>query len=280
VNVDIQQNKNDDNSAESKKIKTSGSNRKSKKLIIVVVSVISLVCIGIYLFFASLFAGGVDGYVYNLKPQPSPENPKINTRRNQIKKDIESEFFQIEKYSNLKYYGTSVYDNCYEGDNNWKVKEGFAHRCDYRVTKFYGFNEDFRFKILSYENEITALGWSTTRPEDLGLRGIVTDYYDPHHSEKNSQLNVQDFGRDYLVSDLPDDTNFDKDGMSMEVAFAERKTEDLSDLKRIQGYSSIGSGIPFYEEKDFADIQITFSNITKDNTYVLAVSLNKNYFDN
>ncbi|MBP6880818.1 hypothetical protein KBC31_04285 [Candidatus Saccharibacteria bacterium] len=256
--------------------------RKLKKVMIITASIVIIFFAIGYLAIASIFSGGIDGYIYNLKPVPNPKSPRVSASRSIVKKEIDHEFSQIEKASSLKRYAVSTYDNCYEGENNWKVKEGYAHRCDYQITRFYGFDKDFRHKMLEFEATITTLGWTTTNSDNSGISGIMADYYNPQHSEKNLQ-SINEFGREYLVSDLPNSTDYSKNEISMGMTFAERKTMEFQGLDRfdyIQEYSLAHIGPPFYEDKNLVDTKSTFSKITKDNKYVLVVLLNKNYFEN
>jgi hypothetical protein len=65
----------------------------------------------------------------------------------------------------------------------------------------------------------------------------------------------------------------------MEVSYVERETKDLFGIDYRQNVSG-GSLAIFYEDKSFQDIKKLFNNITLENNYILAVSIQENYFKN
>jgi hypothetical protein len=248
-----------------------------KRIVILIALIIVAIPILGYLLLVISFSGGIDGVLSDLKSAPDPKSSKVTAKRNISIEDIEREFSHVEEASNLTSHTSSTYDNCYKGQNNWKVKEGYAHRCDYRITRYYGFSGDFRITMLEFDKDIKAIGWQTTSDRS-GLSYVINNYYDQYYGNKDAQVN-SNFGGTYLVSDMPKVYGgYTTNGISMSMAYVERSTKDLYDLESAQGFSM--QGFPFYQDKQFKDIKTVFNEITSNNTFVLAISLQKNYFEN
>lgn len=253
-------------------------NKKWKKILIIVsLIIIAIPLLGYLLLFIG-FSGGIDGVISDLKSTPDPKSASVTEKRNLAKKDIGTEFDQLETSFTPTQAEDSIYDNCYEGQNNWKVKEGYAHRCDYRVTRYYGFNGDFRQKMLDLEQELFKLKWQTSNGTGDQLSHYIKNYYDKYYGNKDPSISAS-FGGTYLVSSLPTVINgYSKNGIGMDIAYGEKDSKDIYWLESAPGFSK--RGFPFFEDKNFIDVKSVFAEITKNNRYVLAISLEKNYFEN
>lgn len=230
-----------------------------------------------YLLFVVALSGGFAGFVDSLKPEPKPTNVVIIEKRNTVRNEIESEFDQLEQSSGLTEQATSSHDTCYAGQNNWKVKDGYAHKCDYRVTKFYGFNGDFRQRMLNLEQSFVEQNWSSENNYS-SLSRIVRDYYDKYYGKEDEEVSANFKGK-YLVSDLPDVYDgYTKNRIVADVNYAERATDDLFSLEYSR--ESHKGNSPFYEDRQFTDVKSKFAEITQDNKYVVVISFEKQYFEN
>ena len=231
------------------------------------------------LFFLLQFSGGISGITSSLKSAPNPESVGIVKKREESKASINSAFSTLEESSGLTSYGASSHDHCYKGQNNWKVHDGYAYRCTYRVTRFYGFNQDFRTKMLDFEQMLVGSDWKPTNGPDLPIKEIMQDYYDKYYDDKDPQIS-QNFGGKYLVSDLPTPIGgYKNDTLTMDMDFAEKDTKYLFQIDYTQNIT----GDTFdttYEKKNFLDINSVFQNVTQHNKYVLALSLQEDYFQN
>src|SRR6266542_5365527 len=182
-------------------------------------AVILVPVIGFCLFMVSL-SGGLQGILLNAKSAPDPQSSSLVAKRATATSAINDAFIELDKITGLTSYATSTHDSCYKGQNNWKVKDGYAYRCTYRATNFYGFNGDFRQRMIDFEQQITASGWKP-EDEDSPLRQIMTDYYDEYYG-KPQQVHGE-AGEAYLVSNLPTPSaGYDKDGKILEITYAEK----------------------------------------------------------
>ena len=252
--------------------------KKWKKIFIITsIIIIAIPLIG-YLLIVISFSGGINGVLSDLKSAPDPKSAAVTEKRSSAKKDIGTEFDQLEKSFTTSQTKDSTYDNCYEGQNNWKVHEGYAHRCDYRVTRYYGFNGDFRQKMLGLEQELFKLKWQTSNGTSNQLSYYMKNYYDLYYGDKDPQVSAN-FGGTYLVSSLPTVINgYSKNSIGMDIAYGEKDSKDIYWLETAPGFSK--QGFPFFEDKNFIDVKSAFAEIIKDDRYVIAVSLEKNYFQN
>ncbi|HEX8182772.1 MAG TPA: hypothetical protein VF575_04195 [Candidatus Saccharimonadales bacterium] len=239
------------------------NNRKLKKILIIVSLIIIAIPLLGYLFIVISFSGGIGGMISDMKSAPNPRSSGISAKRTTAQSDIEAAYNQLQQSTGFKEYKNATYDQCYEGQNNWKVKDGYAHRCDYRVTKYYGFNGDFRQEMLDLERKLFALNWQISNGDRNQLTYYIEEYYD----------------QSYLVSNMPTVIyGYAKSGITMDIAYSERDSEDIFWLESAQ--DGIGKGFPTYEQKNFIDVKSAFAEVTQTNKYIVAISLEKNYFEN
>ncbi len=239
---------------------------------IVVFILISIFVLGAVLVFVNL-SGGISGVISNVKSKPKPNSSVVKDKRNSAKVAIEKEFTAVESTKALTYYGVSTKDVCYEGQNNLKVRDGYAYKCDYRATRYYGFNDDFRSTLLKYEKDITTMGWQQKSIYD-GISSIISQY-DSYY--KNKEI----YGGGYDISDLPTVRNgYIRNEVKMCIAAAEK--EDTNGVYALEAAraNTTATLLPYYKDEQFQDMNKLFQQITTDNQYVLAISLEKNYFKN
>lgn len=252
--------------------------KKWKKILIITSLIIIVIPLIGYLLLVISFSGGINGIISGLKSAPDPKSAAITEKRNSIKNDIDTEFDQLEKSFISSQMKDSTYDNCYKGQNNWKVHEGYAHRCDYRVTRYYGFNGDFRQKMLELEQVLFRLKWQPSNGTSNQLSYYIKNYYDQYYGDKNPQVSAN-FGGTYLVSSLPTVIDgYSKNGIGIDIAYGEKDSKDNYGLETAPGFSK--RGFPFFENKDFIDVKSAIAEINKNDKYVVAISFEKNYFQN
>jgi hypothetical protein len=86
-------------------------------------------------------------------------------------------------------YETSSQDICYDGTHNQTRVDEFAHRCTLRLTRFYGFDDSFRDKMIEFEHRVLAAGWDRGR-WDGPMENYMTNYYDVRHLRNNPSMAV------------------------------------------------------------------------------------------
>ncbi len=239
---------------------------------IVVFIPISIFVLGAILVFINL-SGGISGVISNMKSKPKPNSSVVKNKRNSAKIAIEKEFTELETTQTLTYYGVSTKDVCYDGQNNLWVRDGYAYRCDYRATRYYGFNDDYRSTMLKYEEDITTLGWKQKSIYD-GIANIISQY-DSNYKNKES------YGGGSDISGLPTVRNgYIKNDVKMGIAYAEKEDANGAHALETARASTTESLLPSYKDEQFQDMNKLFQLITTDNQYVLAISLESNYFEN
>lgn len=252
-----------------------GRKTKWKKVVVIVALIlITIPLAGLTLIWIA-FSGGIDR---EAKPAPDPNSSNIIAKRDAAKTSINQAFEALDASIGFTNYATSTHDRCYEGQNNWKVHDGYSHRCGYRVTRFYGFNGDFRQQMIDFEQKIDSIGWEHPDDGALTLRRIMEDYYDVYYGPDKAE--TRGFPGEYLVSNLPTPTiGYEKGAGVLEIEYAEKATKDLFQLEYAQALSR-DTLAETYENKDFQDINAVFQEITNDNDFVLVIAIQKDYFQN
>jgi hypothetical protein len=232
-----------------------------------------LVCGNIILFPRLSFSGLFDLSSADSKKSPDPLT--LTSERAQTAANIVAIQEEIKKRNDkFTYFAQSIHDQCYLGQNNWKVKEGYSNRCSYRVTYFYGFNGDFKEVMSEFDDDLLKSGWEA--PSTFSLKYIFQHYYDSFYgADKPKPGNFPD---QYLVSDMPK-TGYQKDSLVLSVVYAEKKTKDLFEVDSAQNILR-GGLLEFYENKEFQDVKKLFNEITLNNEYVVTLSIQDDYFEN
>jgi hypothetical protein len=209
--------------------------------------------------------GGISSILLNLKSRPDLDSPELKRDRTKLAQQIDAAFSREIPNQGFFHYETSMQDTCYDGANNWKHRDGFAHRCTLRVTNFYGFDGEFGKTMLDFESGISAAGWHSNIHD---MKWTLTGYdaAAPNHQ---------------TVDRLPDPYPYYKDGFALDIRWAERGSSRLFDLKQIQalgmGWTSENN---FYDQRKLIDADEVFRDVTRDHRYLLAVAISGHYFEN
>jgi len=215
----------------------------------------------------------------DLKKLPDLDGPQLTSLRNAAITEINESFNQIDSSLHYEFFAQTKNDYCYTGQHNWKRFDYYDNRCEIRISRFYGFNGDFKNEMLSFENNLLGSGWESDGK--FGISYIIKNYYDEFYGTPKSRTsaNDPDAGDEYLVSDLPTVTNLKKETstnkiygftnttnrITMGVGYAEQKTEDFS---------------PIYSRIDYEiDVKKVFDTIIQKYKYELEISILKIYFE-
>ncbi len=237
--------------------------RKDKRLILLILAAAILVLVSVPVYFYIQLSGGIGNIILDMKPAPNLEDPKIIAKKDAAKQAVDQTFKELDQKIGFASYATLRHSDCFEGQNNFKVQDGYAHKCFFRTTRFYGFNGDFRQQMISFEQKINADGW---RRDGESLQGIMTEYYDKYYGDKDAAVSAS-FGGKYLVSHLPKPYGgYKRYDQLLSVNYAEVGTE-MSD-------------ITYQDDSSEPNIEQLFTTITKENKYVFIVSIEKVYFQN
>lgn len=243
----------------------------AKWLIILAAVVVALPLLAVASFYVIL-NGGIYGTILNLKPRPNPDSPGIKRDRTKLEADIDAAFQRVAANSNFAYYETSKDDACYDGVNNFKIGDGYAHRCTLRVTRFYGFDGDFRQKMIDFEKGIIAAGWHFELGNGDGR------YTHPSDSMESYMLNYFDTRPYGTVDHVAGPLGYSKGAFDLRIKWAERNTTDRHSLQYLQGATDNMSR--YYKQQSLQDIDDLFSRVTRDHRYLLAIAIDGNYFEN
>jgi hypothetical protein len=225
---------------------------------------VSVPLLGTALIFVAM-SGGVHSILLNMKPRPDLDSPELKRNRVRLGEQIDADFSRTVPGEGLVHYGTSTQDACYDGANNWKHKDGFAHRCTLRVANFYGFDGDFRTAMLDLEKALLAAGWQSNIHD---IAWTLTRY----DAAALSLLTV-----DRLPSPYP----YYKGGFTLDICWAERGSRSLFDLKNIQA-DDIGwvKENNFHDQRKLMDATDILRDATRDHKYVLGIAISGHYFEN
>ncbi|MFZ5424621.1 MAG: hypothetical protein ACOZAO_02360 [Patescibacteria group bacterium] len=247
---------------------------KKIKLPLVIAITILLVCALIYALALIAFNGGIKGAIQNLKPPINPYGKQAITQRATARQNIYKTFAEINDLKLFTEYATSSHDRCHKGKSSWKRTDAYSNTCVYKITKFYGFNEDFKETMFSFEDGLVNLGWKYLPHTDKYPMESLMEYYDKNHGAKliNSEGT-------YYVSNLPSSiATYLKVGQTLEINLAEKATHDLKSFEYTQKETSGTAGVEVtYEEKDLKDVYEVFEGITKQNQFVIAISIQTTY---
>jgi hypothetical protein len=96
---------------------------------------LSLPLFGAALFYVAM-NGGIYSIILNMKSRPDLDSPDLKRNGTKLEEQIDADFSRAVPNGDFVQYETSTQDTCYDGANNWKHQDGFAHRCTLRVTNF------------------------------------------------------------------------------------------------------------------------------------------------
>jgi hypothetical protein len=242
-----------------------------------------------------LFSGGAGNIVRNLKPAPDAEGRTITRKRLRATEEVEAALAVVDAGTGFTSYATSTDDRCYKGENDWKITEGYAHRCTVRMTRFYGMSGDFRAHMLGLEDLLASGGWQLPRSTFAELppgtfREMFARYYDVYCSGNRIAV----FGSGPVVrptcevSKLPrsGSDGYKKRSLVLWIECAERGESDLYMMDFAQKVP-IGAlakehdpKFNLYAKTNLQDVEALVRGITASHRYVLSVAVEETYFEN
>lgn len=160
--------------------------------IVLIVSAI-VFSMGVSLGFTSYVykSGGLSNAVLNLKPRPDVESFPIKTARQRLEAKTDATLQAVETDNGFVAYASAKHDRCDLGRNEWKVRDGYAHRCTLQLTRFFGLDDSFRGKMIEFEKRLLNTGWK-------GSGQIIASY--PHTATR--EMSMEDVLR--LPEDIMD----------------------------------------------------------------------------
>jgi len=238
--------------------------RRTKWAIGLLILLLSVPLFGTALIFIAM-SGGVHGIILSMKSRPDLDSPDLKRNRAALEERIGADFSRAIPSEGLVHYEASTQDACYDGANNWKHVDGFAHRCTLRVTNFYGFDGDFRKTMLDFEKRLLSAGWHSNIHD---MEWTLTQY-------DAVALSLR------TVDRLPNPYPYYKDGFTLDICWAERGSRILFYLKNIQAHD-MGwiKENNFYDQRKLIDAGDIFREVTRDHRYILGIAISGYYFEN
>lgn len=98
------------------------------------------------------------------EPKPGPTLDGIASERAAGKRALERNFEQIEKaIPELERSAEAFANRCDEGQQNYKVDEGFAYKCTYKITRFYGSDGSIDTLEVSLDRSLRSNNWISSK---------------------------------------------------------------------------------------------------------------------
>ena len=216
--------------------------------------------------------GGIYSIILSMRSRPDPDSPDLQRSRTVLAEQIDADFSSAIG-NGVARYQTARQDACYDGANNWKHQDGFAHRCTLRLTNFYGLDGDFRKAILDFDKVLLAAGWHSNNHDDT---------HNMEWSSDNKFVFAQGRPTERHLNPNPGSTySYYKDGLSLDIRSAERGATRLGSLEIVQA-NGMGwiSENNFYDQRKLVDVDDVFREVTRDHPYILAVAISGHYFEN
>ena len=226
-----------------------------------------------------LFSGGVGNIYRNLKPAPEAEGRTLTRKRERATRDAEAALAFVDTAPGLTSYATSTDDRCYKGENDWKITDGFAHRCTVRTTRFYGTSGDFKSQLLGLEDLLASGGWQMPRST---FRSMFATYYDRYCPTPHIALFGVGVGQPSCeVSRLPrtGSEGYRKGRIGLWIECAERGQDNFSMMDVMQKGPNVGRS-SFFQKTKLQDVNVQVQDITATHRYVISVTVEETYFEN
>jgi hypothetical protein len=161
-------------------------------------------------------------------------------------------------------------DACYEGQNNWKVHDGYEHRCTLRRAAVVAFDGDFRKRIARFDERLFASGWGCYgAPCEETLSGKVEEYWGYRKAENG--------GEDPPITRLPTTIMYDTDGLYLDVQYA---GADLTGRQWLKGWHRRRRGGLFtsFERSQPLDVDAVLRR-SAPHDFVVALAIETDYFE-
>jgi hypothetical protein len=222
------------------------------------------------------FSGGLARWDVRHLAMPDFSASPITDDRQKTAADLARDFDALLQPAGLTYYRQATDDRCYQGQHNYEVSDDYLYRCSYRLTRFYGFDAEFRSTLLAFDKTLQTKGWRADTNHSLSW--MITNYYDRYYGPAKPKLNSYPNG--YFVSDLPR-ASYAKDITSMNIEFAESgSAHSLLATNDIDQHVVGNDGADdLYTHSQFVDPSAVFRYITSRHKYMVVLSAEADYYN-
>lgn len=263
--------------------------RTIKKVGILIVALTALFPLALTGCMSLLFSGGVGNIIKNHKPAPDVDGETITRKRLRATEEIAAALAVLDARSGLTSYATGSDDRCDKGENDAFTRDGYAHRCTVRMTRFYGTSGNFRTHMLGLEDLLAASGWQLPRST---FHEMFANYYDVYCD--GPRIAVFGAGPGVRpqceVSKLPRSASdgYKKGALILWIEYGERGGDTLyvTDMMNIMQRVPITTfkegdrKFDLYHKQDLQNVGALVEDITAAHQYVLSVTIQDTYFEN
>lgn len=242
---------------------------KTWKIALIILAAVVAVSFLAYGSFIVLLNGGIANTIRNLKPEPIMERASIKSARDELNGNIDSALRLIGANNGFAAFAAAKDDRCYKGQNNYKVTQGYAYRCTLRLTRYYGFDGDFRQRMLDFEKSLLSSGWKNGLSDDPAARVQNMEYMMTSYYDRRPGMSVDS---------IPAPSGYNAPGLTLELGWAERQTKNLFRLEHAQ-HAPFYAG-HLYQRPEPVNVDEAFKRAVQDKRYVIAIAVYGHYFEN
>lgn len=177
---------------------------------------------------------------------------------------MNSEFTKV--FSRFRYISSGYNDDCKKGQHNFEVKDPYAYICSRKLTRYYGFNGDFKQTMQALGGQLKSAGWAEYYSSSI--EATLDSYYDTYY---------QGPGTEYTVKNLPAAV-YTKEDYRMEFDWAEQGDTVQNDDLFANNLNDYDIG-PAYNVNKNAPVASVAANILHNYRYAMSVSITKTYYE-
>ena len=213
------------------------------------------------------FSGGMQGAFRDLAPRARPEDSTLQARKQDLKLKLGAFLDEALPNDIFSFYAESFVDDCQRGQYNFKVKSDYLDRCFLSIARVYGFDGDFRERMIGLERGIVYQGWQPTqvwrkeRFEPADMEYYMLNYYDYRPSS-------------LTVNRVPSPRYEYQNELSLLIDWLEQEPTHSPWVERLSHEG--GQGVNSQWKKIDAEI---FKETLKKHKYLLILMASGNYFE-
>ena len=203
-------------------------------------------------------------------PPPDPLAPEVVDARVVATKAADAALADAAAALGGRVVARTSADACYRGQNNYKVHDGYDHRCTLRRAVVVAFDGDFRKRIALFDERLFAAGWGCYGdPCPETLSGLVEEYWDFRKPEYG--------GNDPPISVLPTPSSYQRDGLDLHVAYVSPNRSGRSTLDDWHRRRRGGLFESFEQSRPF-DVDAVFARVARFD-YAVALAIETAYYE-
>jgi hypothetical protein len=204
-------------------------------------------------------------------PPPDPTAPDVVAARKDATARADAALDEAVEALGGRVVGRARSDSCYRGQNNYKVHEGYDHRCTVRRAAAVAFPGDFRRRIARFDRRLFGAGWGCSPTPCLETHsGNVEEYWDDRASYYGSQR--------FPISTLPPAAGlYQRDGLYLQLRYGGADRTGRHWLESLQRRAR-GSLFESYATSTPLDVDAVLARAGRE-AYVVGLAVETDYVD-